>query len=46
MDYELVVNYVNLLKKYNYCNNNRQINANRIYTENDITTCFKCQQQK
>ena len=27
-------------------NNNRRINNNRIYTENDIKTCLKCIQQK
>ena len=29
-----------------YRNNNRQINTNRIYTENDIKTCSTCKQQK
>ena len=24
---------------------NRQINANRIYTENDVKTCLKCKKQ-
>ena len=27
-------------------NNYKQINANKIYNENDIKTCFKCKQQK
>ena len=29
-----------------YRDNNRQINANKIYTENDIKICSKCKQQK
>ena len=29
-----------------YRNNNRQINANIIYTEHDVRTCSTCKQQK
>ena len=30
----------------NYRNNNRKINTDKIFTENDIKTCLKCKQQK
>ena len=30
----------------NYRNNNKQINTNRIYTENYVKQCLKCKQQK
>ena len=30
--------------RINYRNNNRKINNNRIFTENDIKTCLKCKQ--
>ena len=29
-----------------YRDNNKQINANRIFTENDVKICCKCKQQK
>ena len=29
-----------------YKDNNRQINSNKIYNENDIKTCYRCKQQK
>ena len=29
-----------------YRDNNRQININKIYTENDVKTCSKCRQRK
>ena len=29
-----------------YRENNRQINANKIYNENDVKQCSKCKQQK
>ena len=29
-----------------YRDNNRQINANKIYSENDVKSCNKCKQQK
>ena len=32
--------------KKHYRNNNKQMNANRIFTENDIRTCSTCKQQK
>ena len=32
--------------KTRYRNNNRQMNANRIFTENDDKICCKCKQQK
>ena len=34
------------IKSKHYRDKNRQINTNKIYTENDVKTCSKCRQQK
>ena len=34
------------IKSKHYYDKNKQINANRIFTENDIRTCSTCKQQK
>ena len=34
------------IKEKRYRNNNRQNNTNRTYTENDVKTCCRCNQQK
>ena len=46
MAYKVVVSNVNQLKKKQYKEDNRQINANKIYNENDVKQCSKCKQQK
>ena len=34
------------IAKKQYRDNNRQINSNKIYNENDVKTCSKCKKQK
>ena len=34
------------IKRKHYQDNNKQINANKIYNENDVKICSKCSQSK
>ena len=41
-----ICNQCEFIKEKRYRYNNKQIYANRIYTENDLKTCYKWKQQK